>query len=353
MTPRIAVGGATGNVGQELLKVLAHRRFPHSAFAALASRHSAGQTLAFNGAEHTIGSLDEHDFTTTDILFLSAGGDVAREIAPRAGAAGCLVIDNSSAFRMHEDVPLVVPEVNPQALDRWAERRILPVANCSTIQLVMVLHVLERIARINRVVVSTYQSASGGGRRMLERLLSPVDAVGLDMRGLMMNAKAALEKGGPKPLAFNVVPHIDVFLDDGRTKEEWKMEVESRRILGRPDLKLAATCARVPVLVGHAEAVSVEFDGPVSEHDARAALAGAPGITLRDARSEGGYATPLEVMGTDDVWVSRLRMDPTVDHGLQMWIVADNIRKGAALNAVQLGEAMLARDDFKAHLRAR
>lgn len=342
---RVAVGGATGNVGSEMLRVLAQRSFPAAEVVPLASAGSAGQRVPFRGAELEVRDLAAFDFRGADLLLLSTGAVNARETAPRAAAAGCIVIDNSSAFRMDPDLPLVVPEVNPEALDGWATRRILPVANCSTIQLVVALKPLHDAAGLRRAIVSTYQSASGGGRRLMERLLSPYDPVTVDMRGLLREAHAALERGGEKPLPFNVVPHIDVFLDDGRTKEEWKMEAEARKILDLPKLPVSATCVRVPVLVGHAEAVTVELERPLSAGDARDLLAAAPGVCVVDERRPGGYTTPIEVAGTDEVFVSRIREDGAFTHGISLWVVADNVRKGAALNAVQIAEALLRRGD--------
>lgn len=342
---RIAVGGATGNVGTEMLRVLEQRNFPAAEVVPLASADSAGRRVPFRGAELVVRDLAGFDFRDTDLLLLSTGAANARETAPRAAAAGCIVIDNSSAFRMDAEMPLVVPEVNPDALSGWSARRILPVANCSTIQLVVALAPLHAAAGLRRVVVSTYQSASGGGRRLMERLLSPYDPVTVDMRGLRRQAQAALEAGGDKPLPFNVVPHIDVFLEDGRTKEEWKMEAETRKILGLPHLPVSATCVRVPVLVGHAEAITIDLERPLPAEEARALLAAAPGLRVVDERRTGGYATPLEVAGTDEVFVSRLREDRAFRHGLALWVVADNVRKGAALNAVQIAEALLRRGD--------
>lgn len=342
---RVAVGGATGNVGAEMLRVLEGRGFPAAEVIPLASAASAGRRVPFRGATLEVRDLAAFDFRDADLLLLSTGAANARETAPRAAAAGCVVIDNSSAFRMDPDLPLVVPEVNPEALAGWAARRILPVANCSTIQLVVALKPLHDTAGLRRVIVSTYQSASGGGRRLMERLLSPYDPATVDMRGLLREAVAALERGGDKPLPFNVVPQIDVFLEDGRTKEEWKMEAETRKILGLPDLSVSATCVRVPVLVGHAEAVTVELDRPLAAAEARALLAAAPGVRVVDERRPGGYATPIEVAGTDAVFVSRLREDRAFMHGLALWVVADNVRKGAALNAVQIAEALLRRGD--------
>jgi aspartate-semialdehyde dehydrogenase len=342
---RVAVGGATGVVGTETLRILVQRGFPAAEVIPLASAASAGQLVPFRGGELEVRELAAFDFRGADLLLLSTGAANARETAPRAAAAGCVVIDNSSTFRMEPDIPLVVPEVNPKALDGWAQRRILPVANCSTIQLVMALKPLRDVAGLRRVIVSTYQSTSGGGRRQMERLLSPYDPVTVDMRSLLREARTALEAGGAKPLPFNVVPHIDVFMEDGRTKEEWKLEVETRKILDMPELPVSATCVRVSVLVGHAEAVTVELERPLSANAARELLAAAPGVRVVDERRLGGYATPIEVAGTDDVFVSRVRENHAFPHGLALWVVADNVRKGAALNAVQIAEALLRRDD--------
>ena len=333
---KVAVGGATGNVGGEMLRVLEERRFPVRELIPLASAASNARMVCFQRRQIPVGDLAKYDFAGTDLLLLSTGAANSRETSPRAAAAGCVVVDNSSAFRMDPLVPLVVPEVNEGALGDWEKRRILAVANCSTIQLVVALKPLHDAARIKRVVVATYQSASGGGRGMLERLLTPAD------RGtLASQAKAATAKGEQKPVHFNVIPHIDVFLEDGRTKEEWKMEMETRKIFGEPSLPVSATCVRVPVTVGHAEAVNVELERPLSSEDARTLLRGAPGIMVIDDRRDGGYATPLDAAGTDPVYVSRLRDDRTVQHGLSFWVVADNVRKGAALNAVQIAESLL------------
>lgn len=340
---RVAVGGATGNVGQEMLRVLEQRNFPATEVIPLASAASAGRRVPYRGRELLVRELAGFDFGEADLLLLSTGAANSRETSPRAASVGCIVIDNSSAFRMDPDMPLVVPEVNAAALAGWSKRRILPVANCSTIQLVVALKPLHEAAGLRRVIVSTYQSASGGGRAMMERLLSPYDPVTVDMRGLLREARSALERGGEKPLPFNVVPRIDVFLDDGRTKEEWKMEVETRKILDLPDLPVSATCVRVPVLVGHAEAVTVELERPLSAKAATDILAAAAGLRVLDERRPGGYATPIEVAGTDDVHVSRIREDRVFPHGLSLWLVADNIRKGAALNAVQIAEGLLRR----------
>lgn len=341
MSFTIAVGGATGNVGQQMLRILEQRNFPVARLIPLASPQSAaaGRRVNFRGEEIFVGSLAEHDFSRTDLLFLSTGADNSRTTSPRAASQSCFVIDNSSAFRMDDDVPLVVPEVNADALDRpeLLRRRILPVANCSTIQLVVALKPLHDAATIRRVVVDTYQCAAGGGRRLLDRLRAE------SATSLGANGQASGSIGRDVPIAFNCVPHIDVFRDDGRTKEEWKMEVESRKILGLPDLPLAVTCVRVPVFFGHAEAVHVEFKRPLAVAQARERLAAFPGIELVDEARPGGYATPLACAGTDPVYVSRLRRDPSVDYGLSLWLVADNTRKGAALNAVQIAEALIER----------
>ncbi|MCW3480746.1 aspartate-semialdehyde dehydrogenase [Neisseriaceae bacterium JH1-16] len=334
---RIAVGGATGNVGSTMLQVLAERGFPAARIVALASARSVGRTVRYGDTELVVEDLDHHNFTDTDLLFLSTGGEHSRLISPRAAAAGCVVIDNSSAFRLDPEVPLVVPEVNPAALDDWAQKRILPVANCSTIQLAVALKPLHDAAPITRVVVATYQSMSGGGRRLLEQL----DA----------ELAQPVQDGAPDaepPYAHNVVPQIDVLLEDGRSKEEWKMAEEIRKIVD-PAIRLSASCVRVPVRVGHAEAVHIEFAAPLSVDEARRRLAAAPGLVLQDAP----HATPWSAAGRDPVYVSRLRRDDTVAHGLCLWIVADNIRKGAALNAVQIAEALIARPDFAAHCQGR
>jgi aspartate-semialdehyde dehydrogenase len=346
MAYKIAVVGATGAVGREILKILAERNFPVSEVFALASPRSTGQSVSFGDKTILkIKNLETFDFTGVDLALFSPGAAISAVHAPRAAAQGCVVIDNTSQFRMEPDVPLVVPEVNPQALKRFRKRNIIANPNCSTIQMVVALKPLHDAAGLKRVIVSTYQSASGGGRRLMERLLSPYDPVTVDMHGLLREARAALERGGEKPLPFNVVPHIDVFLEDGRTKEEWKMEAETRKILGLPELPVSATCVRVPVLVGHAEAVTVELERPLSADTARELLGTAPGVRVVDERRRGGYATPIEVAGTDDVFVSRIRQDCAFPHGLALWVVADNIRKGAALNAVQIAEALLLRGD--------
>jgi aspartate-semialdehyde dehydrogenase len=333
---RVAVVGATGAVGREILKTLAERRFPISEIVALASPRSAGSEVSF-GEERvlTVKNLETFDFKGWDIALFSPGAAVSAIHAPRAAAAGCVVIDNTSQFRMDPDIPLVVPEVNPQAIAQFATRNIIANPNCSTIQMVVALKPLHDEFRIKRIVVATYQSVSGAGKEGMDELLA--------------NTKVHYvhDKNPPqvfqKDIAFNVIPQIDSFMDDGSTKEEWKMAVETKKILD-PKIAVIATCVRVPVFIGHAEAVHVEFELPVTAAQARAALRDAPGVTVHDQRLDGGYITPAESQGEDAVFVSRIRKDPTVEHGLAMWIVSDNLRKGAALNAVQIAEVLVAQN---------
>ncbi len=331
---KVAVAGATGAVGREILKTLAERDFPVSDIAALASGKSVGQEVSF-GTKRVlkVQALDRFDFAGWDIGLFSPGAAVSAIHAPRAAEAGCIVIDNTSQFRMEPDVPLVVPEVNPEALGR-IRRGIIANPNCSTIQLVMALKPLHDKFRVRRVVVATYQSVSGAGKNGMDELWT-------QSRGTFVN-DAPTAQEFTKPIAFNVIPHIDRFMDDGSTKEEWKMMVETRKILD-PDIKLHATCVRVPVFVGHSEAVNVEFELPVTPAEARAVLRNAPGLIVMDTRDDGGYATPIDCAGDDDVYVSRIRRDPTVPNGLSFWCVSDNLRKGAALNAVQIAETLVAR----------
>ncbi|MBW8270858.1 aspartate-semialdehyde dehydrogenase [Caldovatus aquaticus] len=330
---RVAVVGATGAVGREMLKTLAEREFPADEVIALASGRSAGQEVSFGEkAVLKVQNLEKFDFTGVDIGLFSPGAAVSAVHAPRAAAAGCVVIDNTSHFRMEPDVPLVVPEVNPHALRHFRKRNIIANPNCSTIQMVVALKPLHDIARVKRVVVATYQSVSGAGKEAMDELWSQT-------RGVFVNDSPKPEQF-TKQIAFNVIPHIDRFLEDGSTKEEWKMAVETRKILD-PDIAVIATCVRVPVFIGHAEAVHVEFERPITEQQAWEALRAAPGVTVLDRRDDGGYATPVEIAGEDPVYVSRLRRDPTVPHGLAFWCVADNLRKGAALNAVQIAEELV------------
>ncbi len=333
MSYRVAVVGATGAVGREMLKTLAERKFPAGEVAAVASGRSAGAQVSFGDRKVlTVQGLEMFDFAGWDIGLFSPGAAVSAVHAPRAAAAGCLVIDNTSQFRMEPDVPLVVPEVNPQALAR-IRRGIIANPNCSTIQMVVALKPLHDRFTVRRVVVATYQSVSGAGKEGMDELWA-------QSRATFVNDPVKPENF-TKQIAFNVIPHIDRFMDDGSTKEEWKMAVETRKILD-PEIRVIATCVRVPVFIGHAEAVHVEFARPVSVADARAVLREAPGVTVLDEREDGGYVTPLEAQGEDATFVSRLRRDPTVEHGLAFWCVSDNLRKGAALNAVQIAESVVA-----------
>jgi aspartate-semialdehyde dehydrogenase len=334
MKYRVAVVGATGAVGREIIKTLAEREFPVSEVAALASGRSTGSEISFG--EKTIlkvQNLEKFDFTGWDIGLFSPGAAVSAVHAPRAAAAGCVVIDNTSHFRMDPDVPLVVPEVNPEALARYTRRRIIANPNCSTIQMVVALKPLHDKFHITRIVVSTYQSVSGAGKEAMDELYSHTKASFVN--------DATTPQEFTKEIAFNAIPQIDRFMDDGSTKEEWKMAVETRKILD-PDIKVMATCVRIPVFIGHGEAVHVEFADPVTASEARAILREAPGVSVVDTREDGGYITPAECAGEDAVFVSRIRKDPTVPHGLAMWIVSDNLRKGAALNAVQIAETLIA-----------
>ncbi len=334
MTMRVAVVGATGNVGREMLKTLAERRFPVSKVHAVASKRSAGKKVSFGENDVlTVEDLETFDFSTCDIGLFSPGGKVSAEYAPKAAAAGCVVIDNTSHFRMDPDIPLVVPEVNPEALKDYKKKNIIANPNCSTIQMVVALKPLHDLATIKRVVVSTYQSVSGAGRPAMDALFS-------QSRSVLTHQPIEVEPFF-KRIAFNVIPQIDVFMDDGFTKEEWKMRVETQKILD-PRIEVVATCVRVPVFVGHAEAVSVEFERPMNPDTARRILKNAPGVLVVDTLDpEDGFITPIDCAGEDAVYVSRIRRDPSVPNGLMLWIVADNVRKGAALNSVQIAEALL------------
>ena len=335
---RVAVVGATGAVGREILKTLAERNFPVGEIAALASARSAGQEISFGENQVLkVKNLETFDFKGWDIGLFSPGAAISAEYAPKAAAAGCLVIDNTSHFRMEHDVPLVVPEVNPQALQR-IRRGIIANPNCSTIQMVVALKPLHDRFRIKRVVVATYQSVSGAGKDGMDELWS-------QSRAMYVNDPVKAQEF-TKQIAFNCIPHIDKFMEDGSTKEEWKMVVETRKILDG-DIAVAATCVRVPVFIGHSEAITVEFHNPVTVADARQVLRDAPGVVVQDTRDDGGYTTPIDCVGEDATYVSRIRKDPTVEHGLQFWCVADNLRKGAALNAVQIAEAVVAQGLLK------
>jgi len=330
---KVAVVGATGNVGREMLQTLSERAFPADEVVALASERSTGREVSFG--EHgvlKVQRLEDFDFKGFDIGLFSPGAKVSAEHAPRAARAGCVVIDNTSHFRMDPDVPLVVPEVNPHAIAQHTKRNIIANPNCSTIQMVMALKPLHDAAKVRRVVVSTYQSVSGAGKEAMDELFNQT-------RGIFVNDSVVKEQF-TKQIAFNCIPHIDVFMEDGATKEEWKMAVETRKILDR-DIKVTATCVRVPVFIGHGEAVNVELANDLSVDRARALMRAMPGITVIDHRADEGYVTPVECAGEDMIFVSRIRKDPTVKHGLSFWVVADNLRKGAALNAVQIAEHLL------------
>jgi len=338
MAYKVAVVGATGNVGRQMLSVLAERRFPTSEVVALASRRSTGVDISFGDAILKVKALEHFDFSGTDICLMSAGSAVSKEWSPKIAAKGAIVIDNSSQWRMDREVPLIVPEVNADALEGPIKKGIIANPNCSTVQLVVALKPLHDVAKIKRVVVATYQSVSGAGKEAMDELFRQTRAVFV---------ADPIEKGTfTKQIAFNVIPHIDVFLDSGYTKEEWKMMVETQKILD-PDIQVVATCVRVPVFVGHSEAVTVEFETPLSAERARAILRSAPGVLVVDKREDEGYVTPIEAAGEDATYVSRIRRDPTVENGISMWVVADNLRKGAALNAVQIAEALVNRKLLK------
>jgi len=331
--PVVAVAGATGAVGREMLAVLEQRAFPAARVLALASARSAGRTLPYAGGRLTVEEMTEESFAGVDIALFSAGAGISRQFREAVTSAGCVMIDNSSAFRMDDDVPLVVPEVNATDLARHSG--VIANPNCSTIQMVVVLDVLRRLAPITRVVVSTYQAASGAGQAAMDELH--------DQTRDLLDGRDPIPSAFAHRIAFNCIPQIDVFLDDGSTKEEWKMVVETRKIMGEPGMAVAATCVRVPVLRCHSEALVVEFAGPVSVEDAARALNEATGVTLLDDPVSQTYPMPAMLEGTDDCYVGRLRADVSVPHGLQMWVVADQLRKGAALNAVQIAEALLGR----------
>ena len=337
MSYKVAVVGATGNVGREMLNVLSERAFPASEVVAIASTASVGREVSFGDSTLKIKALDYFDFKGTDICLMSAGARVSKEWSPKIAAAGAIVIDNSSQWRMDREVPLVVPEVNADALD-GIKKGIVANPNCSTAQLVVALKPLHDEAKIRRVVVSTYQSVSGAGKEAMDELFKQTRAVFV--------ADPIEAKLFPKQIAFNVIPHGGTFLDSGYTTEEWKIMVETQKILD-PDILVTATCVRVPVFVGHSESVTIEFERPITAARARAILREAPGVLVVDKHEDGGYITPIEAAGEDATYVSRIRKDPTVDCGLSMWIVSDNLRKGAALNAVQIAECLINRKLLK------
>jgi aspartate-semialdehyde dehydrogenase len=332
---KVAVVGATGNVGREILQTMFERDFPADEVVALASSRSVGKEVSYGEDKVLkVQDLATFDFRGTDIVLSSPGAKVSAEFSPKAAKAGAVVIDNTSHFRMDPDVPLVVPEVNPGAIAGFTKKGIIANPNCSTIQMVAALKPLHDLATIRRVVVATYQSVSGGGKDAMDELFNQT-------RAIYVNDPVEKHKF-TKQIAFNVIPHIDVFMDDGSTKEEWKMVVETKKILD-PKIKVSATCVRVPVFIGHAEAVNLEFQKPISADEARDALKRAPGISVIDHRVDEGYVTPQECAGEDPVFVSRIREDTTIENGLNIWVVADNLRKGAALNTVQIAETLIER----------
>jgi len=329
---KIAVVGATGNVGREMLNILAERQFPVDEIAALASRRSLGTEVSFGDKTLKTQDLAQFDFAGWDMALFAIGSEATKEYAPKAAKAGCVVIDNSSLYRYDPDIPLIVPEVNPDAITGYAKKNIIANPNCSTAQMVVALKPLHDRARIKRVVVSTYQSVSGSGKEAIDELWNQT-------KGMYVPGQEVEPSVYPKQIAFNVIPHIDVFLEDGSTKEEWKMVAETKKIVD-PSIKLTATCVRVPVFVGHSEAINVEFEDFLDEDEARDILREAPGIMVVDKREDGGYITPVECVGDFATYVSRIRQDSTIENGLNLWCVSDNLRKGAALNAVQIAELL-------------
>jgi aspartate-semialdehyde dehydrogenase len=335
---KIAIVGATGNVGRELLEILSERQFPADEVFAIASRRSLGTEVSFGDKTLKCKDLEQFDFSQCDIALMSAGGELSKEWAPRIAAQGCVVIDNSSAWRTDPDVPLIVPEVNAEAIAGFTKKNIIANPNCSTAQLVVALKPLHDAATIKRAVVATYQSVSGAGKEAMEELWTQT-------KGIFVTDPPTPEKF-TKQIAFNVIPHIDEFMEDGTTKEEWKMVAETKKILD-PKIKLTATCARVPVFVGHSEAVNLEFEKPITADEAREILREAPGCMVVDKREDGGYVTPVECVGDFATFISRIREDSTIENGLNIWVVSDNLRKGAALNTIQIAETLINRGLLK------
>ena len=330
---KVAVVGATGNVGREMLTILAEREFPIDEIAAVASSRSTGSEIEFGetGKMLKVKNIEHFDFSGYDMALFAAGSGPTQIYAPKAAAAGCTVIDNSSLYRMDPDVPLIVPEVNPEAIDGYKAKNIIANPNCSTAQMVVALKPLHDRARIKRVVVSTYQSVSGSGKDAIDSLWDETKAI--------YNPTDSQKMHYTKQIAFNVIPHIDVFMDSGDTKEEWKMVVETKKIVD-PKIKVTATCVRVPVFVGHSESVNIEFEDFLDEDEARDILRQAPGVMVIDKREDGGYVSPVECVGDFATFISRIRQDSTIDNGLNLWCVSDNLRKGAALNGVQIAETL-------------
>src|SRR6201985_865552 len=340
---KVAVVGATGNVGREMLNILEERRFPADEVIAVASRKSQGTEVSFGDRTLKCRALEHTDFSDVDICLMSAGGSVSKEWSPRIGAQGAVVIDNSSAWRYESDVPLIVPEVNADAVAGFRKKNIIANPNCSTAQLVVALKPLHDKAKITRVVVATYQSVSGAGKDAMDELDRQTKAI--------YSLQDIESKKFPKRIAFNLIPQIDVFMEDGYTKEEWKMVVETKKILD-PKIRLTATCVRVPVFIGHSEAVNIEFEQPITAEEARELLRNAPGCLVIDSREPGGYVTPYESVGEDATYISRIRADATVENGLALWCVSDNLRKGAALNAIQIAEVLINRKLLTAKKKA-
>ncbi len=335
---RVVIAGATGNVGREMLNILAERQFPVDEIAVLASRKSLGTEVSFGDKTLKTKDLDTFDFTGWDMALFAVGSDATKKYAPKAAKAGCVVIDNSSLYRYDADIPLIVPEVNPQAIHGYAKKNIIANPNCSTAQMVVALKPLHDRATIKRVVVSTYQSVSGAGKEGADELWDQTKSIYNPVTDVPPNKFT-------KQIAFNVIPHIDVFMDSGETKEEWKMVAETKKIVD-PAIKVTATCVRVPVFVGHSESINIEFEDHLDENEARDILRESPGIMVIDKREDGGYVTPVECVGDFATFISRIRQDSTIDNGLNLWCVSDNLRKGAALNAVQIAE-LLGREVLK------
>ncbi len=329
---KVAVVGATGNVGREILNILAERQFPIDKIVALASRRSFGTELSFGDQILSTKDLEQFDFSGWDIALFAVGSEATKLHAPRAAKAGCVVVDNSSLYRYDPDVPLIVPEVNADAIFGYSKKNIIANPNCSTAQMVVALKPLHDRATIKRVVVSTYQSVSGSGKEAIDELWNQT-------KGVYVPGQEVAPKVYPKQIAFNVIPHIDVFMEDGTTKEEWKMVAETKKIID-PKIKVTATCVRVPVFVGHSEAINIEFEEFLDEDEARDILREAPGLMVIDKREDGGYVSPVECVGDFATFVSRIRQDSTLENGLNLWCVSDNLRKGAALNAVQIAEVL-------------
>ena len=339
MSYNVAIVGATGNVGREMLSILSERQFPVNQVHAIASRRSVGIEVSFGEATLKCQDLQTFDFSKVDFCLMSAGGTVSKEWSPKIAAKGCVVIDNSSAWRYDQDVPLIVPEVNANAVAGFAKKNIIANPNCSTAQMVVALKPLHDHATIKRVVVSTYQSVSGAGKDAMDELWAQT-------KGKYVPGREVAPKKFSKEIAFNCIPHIDTFMEDGYTREEWKMVAETKKILD-PKIKVTATCVRVPVFVGHCESINIEFEKPISADEAREILREAPGCLVIDKHEPGGYITPIEATGEDATYISRIREDATVENGLSMWVVSDNLRKGAALNTVQIAELLINRKLLK------